>query len=157
MGHRPGSSSGKAVREAAKTDPAERDPTERPESIAAAGESRLAALLRSFTRDRHWLPALQFGLLLLVVYAASKSLWAYLHPGVNLTVSRGDRSLTWLYFTYATATVACGLAVQVSETIKGHKVAVVVLDYLALTYLFLFNAWFRNSVVFQLFGIASQD
>ena len=137
--------------------PVERDPMEQPELIADIRKSGLAARLRSVTSDRHWLPALQFGLLFLVGYAAWKSFWAYFHPGVNLTVDRGDRSLTWLYFTYATATVACGLAVQVSETMKGHKVCVIVLDYLAMTYLFLFNAWFRNSVVFQLLGIASQD
>lgn len=103
-----------------------------------------------------WLIGLQAALLLLVCIAATKALSNYLHPGIDLVVGRGDRSLNWLYFTYVAATVACGLAIQVSEAMRGHKVFLLVLDYIALTYLFLLDTWFRG-LVFRLFQIASQD
>jgi hypothetical protein len=90
-------------------------------------------------------------------YVAAKDIWHHLHPGVELIVGRGTQSMDWLYFTYVATTVAFGLAVQVSKQMKGHKACILILNYILLTYLFLFSAWFRNTVVFQLLGIASQD
>jgi hypothetical protein len=102
--------------------------------------------------------ALQLVLILLAVIGISKGIYAGLHPGASLTVGRGELSLTWLYTAYLGATVACGLAIQVAETgsLIGHKVALVALDYILITYLFLHCDWFINSVLYRFFQHVQQ-
>ena len=66
----------------------------------------------------------------------------HISAGASATLS----GALWLYATYVAATVACGLAIQVAEAGHGHKVFLVVLDYAALTYLFVWCVWFRERV-----------
>lgn len=66
----------------------------------------------------------------------------------DLTVQRGEQSMNALYVLYGFATIAFGLAIDVADCLQGYKAAIVLLDYSIFTYLFFFNAWFRNSVVF---------
>jgi hypothetical protein len=53
-----------------------------------------------------------------------------------------------LYVLYGFATITLGLAIDVADCVLGYKAALVLLDYLILTYLFFFNVWFRNAIVF---------
>ncbi len=66
----------------------------------------------------------------------------HISAGASATLS----GALWLYTTYVAATVACGLAIQVGEAWHGHKVFLVVLDYAALTYLFVWSEWFRERI-----------
>jgi len=70
--------------------------------------------------------------------------------GSSVTVKRGDHSMNFLYIMYGTATIIFALSVQVSEAFKGYKVSLVVFNYFALTYLFFFNSWLRNRILFPI-------
>ena len=74
----------------------------------------------------------------------------------HLEVSRGDRSMGALYVTYGVTTLVFSLIVQVSEYGRGYKSGIILADYVAWSYLFFFNPWFRNRV-FQLYDRASKD
>lgn len=70
------------------------------------------------------------------------------HTGIcaTPTVLRGPNSMNFLYVSYGVATVVYALATQVAEAFCGYKAVFIVLDYLAFTYLFFFNSWFRNKL-----------
>ena len=74
----------------------------------------------------------------------------------HLKVARGEKSMTILYIAYALLTVAVTLTVQVADSAQGYKVAIIAFDYLALTYLFFFNSWFRNRLL-RLLGRVYED
>lgn len=71
------------------------------------------------------------------------------HGGIQLTVKRGERSMTFLYVSYGVVTIVYSLAIDVSQCAVGHKTTLIVLDYIVITYLFFFNSWFRNSIVLR--------
>lgn len=87
------------------------------------------------------------GVLFLSVLGWMKAAWRRRRGGITAVAIRGEKSMTFLYVVYGVAAVIFALAVQVSEAAKGYKVAIVVFDYLALTYLFFFNSWFRNWIL----------
>lgn len=62
-------------------------------------------------------------------------------------VVRGENSMNLLYTFYGVATLIYALTVQVAEAAQGYKVAILVTDYLSLTYLCFFNSWFRNKLI----------
>jgi ABC-type transport system involved in Fe-S cluster assembly fused permease/ATPase subunit len=70
--------------------------------------------------------------------------------GTSLTVKRGDHGMNFLYMMYGTVTILFALSVQVSEALKGYKVLLIVINYLTLTYLFFFNSWLRNRILFPI-------
>jgi hypothetical protein len=75
------------------------------------------------------------------------------HGGVRVSDSasveakRGERSMNLLYTFYVVATLIYALTVQVAEAGQGYKVAILVADYVGLTYLCFFNSWFRNRLI----------
>ncbi len=69
---------------------------------------------------------------------------------VSLTVTRGEPSMNMLYVMYGVVTLIYAFAVQVSEAFMGHKVFLLLLNYLILTYTFFFSLWFRNKIFFPL-------
>jgi hypothetical protein len=62
-----------------------------------------------------------------------------------------------LYAMYGVATVVFALAVQVSNAATDYKVGIIVMDYAVLSYLFFFNSWFRNSIVFRILQRVRRD
>lgn len=111
-----------------------------------------------FKTDFWVLLALQVILAILVCIGVLSQV---VHPATHgaraigtLTVEHGPNSMRWLYTVFGTATALYGLAISVSEAHKGHKVLLVVLDYAALTYLFVWCEWFRERV-FGLYPLAS--
>ena len=73
--------------------------------------------------------------------------------GVEATVIRGDPSWNSLQLTYGIASVLIIQLISVSESFKGFKVAISIVDLSALFYLFFYNGWFRNKVI----GIVSKS
>ncbi len=76
---------------------------------------------------------------------------------VTATVDRGEHSMNALYVMYGTTAIVYALAVQVSQAFVGHKVLLIVLNYGAITYLFFFNSWFRNALLFPLVQRVQRD
>lgn len=67
---------------------------------------------------------------------------------VKATVKRGAGSMGALCFSYGVITTAYALAISASECI-GYKATLIIIDYVVLTYIFFFNSWFRNYIVFN--------
>ncbi len=95
-------------------------------------------------------------LLLMALFGTVLARWRKARGAVTLTVARGTTSMTILYVTYSVGTVALTLAVQVAQTALGYKVAIITFDYIALSYLFFFNSWFRN-LLLRLLGRVYED
>ena len=69
---------------------------------------------------------------------------------VSVDVTRGDKSMNALYTAYG-ASVASSLAlITNADGLDGHKVILIALPFLCLTYLFYLSVWFRNSIFFPL-------
>lgn len=67
--------------------------------------------------------------------------------GVTATVTRGLTSMKMFAGVFTAAVTAVGLLVVVSEVGAGYKVAMILLDYAVLMYLFFLNSWFRNKLI----------
>jgi hypothetical protein len=61
-----------------------------------------------------------------------------------MTVTRGEQSMARLTGVFASTLGLYVFAIEVSEAAAGHKSFLVVLDFVLIGYLFLFNNWFRN-------------
>ena len=97
--------------------------------------------------DEILFPALQIGLVVLVLFAVVRS-WIQARKAgrgsVTMTVTRGEASMRMFYGTYAAISgllIALGLTVDVA---KNHRVLWVILDTALAAYLCLLNPWFRN-------------
>ncbi len=96
-------------------------------------------------------------LLLLSLIHTARARWRKRQGAAHLTVTRGEKSMNALYVMYGVATVVYSLAVDVADFAQGHKTTIIVFDYVVLTYLFFFNSWFRNSVVFRALPRIQED
>jgi hypothetical protein len=65
-------------------------------------------------------------------------------------VTRGEKSMNALYTAYAASIASSLVLVSNAAGIEGHKVVLIVIPFVCLTYLFYFNTWFRNSVFFPI-------
>ena len=100
--------------------------------------------------DGSMLIALHAGLiaiLLMAVFGTVKTKWRRARGSVSAEVARGARSMTILNVAFGVGTVALALAVQVADAAHGYKVAIIVFDYVALSYLSFFNSWSRNRLL----------
>ncbi|MDA3806503.1 MAG: hypothetical protein PF440_01205 [Thiomicrorhabdus sp.] len=77
----------------------------------------------------------------------------------NLTaqVIRGEKSMTELHAVYAAAIASCLVLINNAIGIEGHKVLLITIDFLCLTYTFYFNSWFRNSIFFCIRNSINKD
>ena len=101
---------------------------------------------------------IHFLLLLFLIISLKNDIMANRGKGATLSVAkRGESSMNALYTLYGVATIAYSLAVDVSTIGIGHKATIVVLDYIVFTYLFFFNIWFRNRIVFNIAIRISKD
>jgi hypothetical protein len=106
---------------------------------------------------------MHFSLFTVFAIACWKSLYSwwvknyYKGTKAELTVGRGNDSMTALYTSFAIVITAFTLAIDLSEFAKGHKSTLIILDYGIFTYLFYFNSWFRNIIVFPLTNRAKRD
>lgn len=106
--------------------------------------------------DATILVVIQGALLILLLFAIGQALRAKRRTGIVAVVTRGDKSMSFLYVFYGVATVVYTLITQVAEAATGYKVVIVTADYLALTYLCFFNSWFRNKLI-GLYGRIQKD
>jgi purine-cytosine permease-like protein len=69
------------------------------------------------------------------------------HSSLQAKVTRGNESMNMLYIFYGVISLIYALAIQVADYGQNHKSAMIVLDYVLLTYLFFFNGRFRNMII----------
>lgn len=102
----------------------------------------------------------QVFLLVLAAYAAFRDART---RKLNLTaeavaeVTRGDKSMNAVYTVYGAAIASCLVLIDNAPGLEGHKVALIVIDFLCVTYVFFFSTWFRNSVFFPLMQQVRKD
>jgi len=72
-------------------------------------------------------------------------------------VARGEKSMAALYTLYGATIASCLVLINIASGLDGHKVILIVLDFLCATYVFYFSTWFRNSVFFQLMWRIRKD
>ncbi len=96
-------------------------------------------------------------LLVCSLIGSARAIWRKRQGAADPTVERGEPSMNGLFALYGVATVVFALAVQVADAASGHKTLLIVVDYGVLFYLFFFNSWFRNSIVFRVLGKIRTD
>ncbi|NMG45411.1 hypothetical protein GPA22_16975 [Aromatoleum toluvorans] len=77
--------------------------------------------------------------------------------GMVAEVIRSDKSMGSLYTVYGAAIASCLLLIDKSTGIEGHKVALIIIDFICFTYAFFFSSWFRNAVFFTLIQRVRKD
>ena len=84
------------------------------------------------------------GVLAVALFATGRARWKASHNNLKAVVTRGAESMKMLYVTYGIVTAVFTFAIPVSVAATGFKSALILVDYVVLSYLFFFNAWFRN-------------
>jgi hypothetical protein len=101
--------------------------------------------------DGDVLLVMHVALLGLLLFAIVRELYARVKAGrgaTTFTVTRGERSMAILTGIFATSVGLYALAIQVADDVLvGRKSFLIAFDFVALTYLFFFNDWFRNDVI----------
>ena len=102
--------------------------------------------------DCLFLLLIQVALVLLVIYAIFRQWVARRREargmnGVDATVIRGEIGWSHLNLAHGIASILLIQVISVSESFKGHKVALSIADLGILIYLFFYNGWFRNKVM----------
>lgn len=82
--------------------------------------------------------------LLFFVFAVWKN-WRY--RSSPFSVTRGKTSWDYFYLAYGIVSVIMIQIISVSESLKGYKVLISILNVGLLLYLMFFNGWFRNKIV----------
>ena len=67
-----------------------------------------------------------------------------------LEAVRSDKSMTALYTVYGATVASLLVLINNASGIDGNKVALIVLNFICVTYVFFFSTWFRNSIFFPL-------
>ena len=96
-----------------------------------------------FLHDDRVLPAIHILLITFTILAFFRDRGKT--TGVVAIVNRGTDSMAALYTGYALLALVLVTIVVETDAFAGYRGAVVVGDYLLVTYLFFFNNWFRNS------------
>lgn len=65
-------------------------------------------------------------------------------------VTRGDKSMNALYTAYGAAIASSLVLISNASGLDGHKVILIVIPVVCLTYLFYLSTWFRNSVFYPI-------
>ena len=73
------------------------------------------------------------------------------------TVIRGERSMGALYSVYLAASASLFLLVDATPEVDDYKVALIVLNFVALAYLFFWCPSFRNRVFFRIKASVVRD
>lgn len=80
------------------------------------------------------------------------------HRGsAQLTVKRGERSFGIIFGIYVSSLTTMLVVLESTNATDGHRVLLMSVDFALITYLLLFNSWFRNRVIFPLKNRISHD
>lgn len=87
--------------------------------------------------------------IIILIIACYKDLTLSRKSGNTVTVSRGDTSLSFLYFCCAIAISTYFSIVQISCIGKIGKYILTFFDLIGILYLFLKSSWFRNEHIIK--------
>ena len=96
---------------------------------------------------------LEVALILLTLYAVlrdTKIRKKELSSSFQGEVTRGDKSMSALYAVYGATIASFLVLINSASGVEGNKVALVLLNFVCVTYVFFFSTWFRNSIFFPL-------
>jgi hypothetical protein len=88
--------------------------------------------------------SLHLGLLIIVLSAI---LGSYRMKRDDASVKRGEKSWNYFYLAYGVLSVIFIQVISLSESGKGYKVYIALVDLGTLLYLGFFNGWFRNKII----------
>ena len=77
--------------------------------------------------------------------------------GVIAELIRSESSMAALYTMYGATIASCLVLIDNASGLDGHKVALILFDFLCATYVYFFSTWFRNSVFFPLKNRVHKD
>lgn len=102
--------------------------------------------------DSYFLLLIQFSLAFLLIYAIFRQWFGgrqefNKQSGATASVKRGETSWSNLYIAYGIVSIVLIQIISISESFKGHKVGLSLVDIAALIYLFFYNGWFRNKMI----------
>ena len=106
----------------------------------------------SMMSDLYFILLIQFCLAVLLIYSLFRQ-WVVRRREIKnqkdapSSVERGETGWSYLYIAYGVFSIILTQIISVSESFKGHKVAIILADLTALIYLFFYNGWFRNKVI----------
>lgn len=72
-------------------------------------------------------------------------------------VNRGEQSMNNLHIFYGVATFLYITVIQMTSDLDKIKIALILVNYCLLTFLFYFSSWFRNSLFFRFVGRIQKD
>src|SRR5690606_37041616 len=101
--------------------------------------------------DVYLILIIELSLVILAAYAVIKDRWIAFkerQEGLLGETRRGEKSMVIIYAGYGASMASFLALITNAEGIDGHRVVLLVLAFLSLSYLFLFSLWFRNSVLF---------
>ena len=102
----------------------------------------------AFLQNFYVFLALQVVLIISVLSAAAYDAYlSLIAAGVTARVKRGDKNAKMLYTVYLTAMAACWALINSTSGIEGYEVAVMLFDFLMVSYLFTATS-FRENVFF---------
>jgi hypothetical protein len=104
--------------------------------------------LASSTTDVFIFPLFQTIFLITLVWARlfDRGLFGR-NPGLSMVVKRGTESWDGFYLVYGVLAVVFVELNSTTESLKGHKTLITLLDLGGLLYLCFFSSWFRNKIV----------
>lgn len=77
--------------------------------------------------------------------------------GPSGTATRSDKTMTMLHTVYGSSLASFLVIVTNADGAKGHQVALILVPFICLTYLFYFSTWFRNVVFLPISGKIRKD
>lgn len=98
--------------------------------------------------------------LTIVAVAKDVGAWRRSNSGgtsASAEVVRGQTSMNAIYTVYGASIASCLVLVNNAEAFIGNKVAIIVVLFACVTYLFFLNSWFRNAVFFPLKNRVGRD
>jgi hypothetical protein len=98
--------------------------------------------------------------LTIVALAKDAGAWKRSKSGetsASAEVMRGPKSMNAVYTVYGASIASCLVLVNNAEAFFGNKVAIIVVLFACITYLFFLNSWFRNAIFFPLKNRVGRD
>jgi hypothetical protein len=101
--------------------------------------------------DIYLLLAIETGISLFTLFSFFKDIRIKIlenESGVNGVITRAEKTMNALYAAYGSSMASFLVIVTNANGVDGHRVALILVPFICLTYLFYFSTWFRNAVFF---------
>ena len=108
--------------------------------------------------DTNAIILIEIALIVIAMFSAYKDFTAkFVKQGYEGEVIRGDKSMSAVYTVYGAAIASLLVLAGSTPSLDGNKVLFITINFFLISYIFLFNSWFRNNVFFKLLNRARKD